>query len=999
MTGASGGASAPTDAPERSITPTEAGTASIPSTPRPTFRRRELEQDVSDARRNIRGMKQIIRLGNINIRNLSDLSNFAQSSEDVSFIALSEESEDDLASTEEEEFTGEITDVAVPMPQLGAGMTAAERRAVRKETFDYNKPKCVDCGRFGHLSKASQSCPHSAVNCICKHCSQRGHRSSTSQKCSNHPWYAGAPPSISDDEKDTYYARKIRACYKSELTKMVNPTFVVGSARFDRQEFTNKINEYVKYLSITIFEFSEALHLFYDSRARNQLPPTLDLGLLKSLFRAFVGTTERQKGAGLFRAFLNDEIFPQRAEHGMKLQPMTHASGFIDALMRTYFTNIKSHLTQNLMAAFGRYFVTYLRKECGISKKSAKKGKAIFYAIFSIAYEGKGSEKENVDDNEDAREKERPLFYERELSMADWLEDVDEEEDEGQLELSNSKCEVQEGARIEVPNHRRKYIEGELPPRKLFAKRTTRMEQGKPLTTKKRRNKKAKQMVNKGKEAGARREGEESVKNPKFFNTKRTMNKKDRQVMRNAKNTERHHTTERGRPADIEELRNIAQQFFEQRASNLNNLSLKITAMKEINLYLGDNGIRQYCLIPKQALRAKHLSINPTSLYQVLRSFGKPGLPSREHFMENIQTILPTIFKLANKPDSLLSQTGLYIKKSFTFNHYQNRFTFANLITTDGKDASVGIYRWVKSRINHDGTNANARSVEKLERKKICLKAKSMLESGATLMGIDPGRKDIVTAQVEGCLYKKPKRKCTYTLSIVKWAEISKRNWRAGKVKSWLHRAKLYYWLQNIPSNPKERIRYLYNPDSSFGRAAEFFLSLKYRQLRRDERMSHHRAAKRVANEIVSTAGEIGRTKVVIAFGNAKFSQTTRGFAPGGRVADIFNELKRMPNVLPIYVDEFHTSQVCNVCVKTGKAIFKVVGLGTVEDLYAPRANYSPIDNPWHVRRCMGCSLRYNRDENSAQNMCLRLREAIAGGGIFGCFDRENGKIPLKRNL
>jgi hypothetical protein len=29
--------------------------------------------------------------------------------------------------------------------------------------------------------------------------------------------------------------------------------------------------------------------------------------------------------------------------------------------------------------------------------------------------------------------------------------------------------------------------------------------------------------------------------------------------------------------------------------------------------------------------------------------------------------------------------------------------------------------------------------------------------------------------------------------------------------------------------------------------------------------------------------------------------------------------------------------------------------------------------------------------------MCLRLREEIAGGGIFGCFDRENGKIPLKK--
>jgi hypothetical protein len=134
------GASAPHDPMDVDInlTPTEADPTSLPSTPR--HPKREREVDATSARRNLRDLGQVMRLGPVNISNLSVLSTFSRSEEDVSFIVSSDESEDDFASADEDDFTEEVRDVNIPVPQLGGGMTAAERRAVKRETFDYNKP-------------------------------------------------------------------------------------------------------------------------------------------------------------------------------------------------------------------------------------------------------------------------------------------------------------------------------------------------------------------------------------------------------------------------------------------------------------------------------------------------------------------------------------------------------------------------------------------------------------------------------------------------------------------------------------------------------------------------------------------------------------------------------------------------------------------------------------------------------------------------------------------
>jgi hypothetical protein len=62
-----------------------------------------------------------------------------------------------------------------------------------------------------------------------------------------------------------------------------------------------------------------------------------------------------------------------------------------------------------------------------------------------------------------------------------------------------------------------------------------------------------------------------------------------------------------------------------------------------------------------------------------------------------------------------------------------------------------------------------------LEKTKAILeKARTMLQGGAAVICVDPGRKDIIAAQIEGGIYQRPNSSYTYNLSVRKWAEI---NW------------------------------------------------------------------------------------------------------------------------------------------------------------------------------------------------------------------------------
>ena len=84
--------------------------------------------------------------------------------------------------------------------------------------------------------------------------------------------------------------------------------------------------------------------------------------------------------------------------------------------------------------------------------------------------------------------------------------------------------------------------------------------------------------------------------------------------------------------------------------------------------------------------------------------------------------------------------------------------------------------------------------------------------------------------------------------------------------------------------------------------------------------------------------------------------------------SSLFKELKSRENVHPVYVDEFHTtqlsaqisccsnmSQVCALCCEAKNPIYRVVGLGTKQDILRESTNITAVDNHWYVRHCMRC--------------------------------------------
>jgi hypothetical protein len=159
---------------------------------------------------------------------------------------------------------------------------------------------------------------------------------------------------------------------------------------------------------------------------------------------------------------------------------------------------------------------------------------------------------------------------------------LDDEEDNE--EVLNPRHAVHSGSSIQIPQNQRKYIEGKVPSRKLFSHKSTRKEKGTPLITKRRKIKNQNKLLQ-GKQVGTRWEGEDSVAHPTFFNSIRKLNKTDRASM---ERTDRSHVIAartRGRTADNEELARLAREFFDSRASNLTNFSIKATAFKEINAY------------------------------------------------------------------------------------------------------------------------------------------------------------------------------------------------------------------------------------------------------------------------------------------------------------------------------------------------------------------------------------------------------------------------------
>ena len=86
----------------------------------------------------------------------------------------------------------------------------------------------------------------------------------------------------------------------------------------------------------------------------------------------------------------------------------------------------------------------------------------------------------------------------------------------------------------------------------------------------------------------------------------------------------------------------------------------------------------------------------------------------------------------------------------------------------------------------------------------------------------------------------------------------------------------------------------------------DFYGKPQYRRLCFDQYCRKKKAMYKICERITN-----GNKRTLVAFGNAGFSSTSRGFAPGP-VKEFREELRKHCKV--IEVDEFRTSQLCSKC-------------------------------------------------------------------------------------
>ena len=138
-----------------------------------------------------------------------------------------------------------------------------------------------------------------------------------------------------------------------------------------------------------------------------------------------------------------------------------------------------------------------------------------------------------------------------------------------------------------------------------------------------------------------------------------------------------------------------AEDFYRDRCRGFTPVVKRVAAFKEIFAYLMSQNIKTCNLLPTFTAKAKHLQLTMTTLFDLLASFGKQGFPKkRGDFSVNIAEHFFNIFNLSPK---LQPQSGTKVSDAFTATEYVERFTFQSA-SSDGKDASVKVIKWVRRK-------------------------------------------------------------------------------------------------------------------------------------------------------------------------------------------------------------------------------------------------------------------------------------------------------------
>ena len=224
-------------------------------------------------------------------------------------------------------------------------------------------------------------------------------------------------------------------------------------------------------------------------------------------------------------------------------------------------------------------------------------------------------------------------------------------------------------------------------------------------------------------------------------------------------------------------------------------------------------------------------------------------------------------------------------------------------------------------------------------------------ESGQRLIGIDPGRKDVVFGSVH-------KSDETVRMSTAHLAHVSGRTWAKRQTKhvfesvQWNGRP-LRELLENLPSSKTASLQTWETFLDAYAPIMQIDLDTwKRRCFRKTALWCYGKRDKCIDQLCKSITG--GKRGTLVAFGGASCCSTACGYAPAPQKR-LRNRLERIHGAKVTLIRETYTSQICSEC----HSRLKPFRIGEVDS--------------WHLKCCEKCKsksgpLVWNRDRNASLN-------------------------------
>ena len=366
-------------------------------------------------------------------------------------------------------------------------------------------------------------------------------------------------------------------------------------------------------------------------------------------------------------------------------------------------------------------------------------------------------------------------------------------------------------------------------------------------------------------------------------------------------------------------------------------------------------GGKQFNLSPQYTTKAKYITIDT----DVLKGLTRGGTDFGRNQIENWQLY----FKIKQK-----YFTGI---KKFNF-----------MIKTDGCGCSIILFKDIPLR--PPMTDADKATIRDRKRQELLDSLPS--DQNITWVGVDPGRKDLISAGWEDG--------SSYSFSNGKYYENCKYNKRKAHKERKIQECGLIDFLGQMPSSKTARsidtlqyLNYLYSHNEKL---QELF------DLECLQSVKHHRwrtyihkqiTLDLICQHLLSTDED---KLPVIAYGDASYNHNSRGYAPTLKANWIKHRLEKIHRAKVLMVNKFNTSQVCSSC----KHPEKLVGLKSNRDPAATSVTRAPVKSHF-VGRCTNYLMIWNRDTNAWKNILYLGKLEAQGQERPDIFRRQLPTPPI----